>query len=98
MPLAIDWKKLLHGRGGEGGDGATMGSLPTTDREFVQRCQAEYESAASHGGQEAVDACFRLAWALVHSAAGGADVQRGVELAEALGDGTGVEQRDVQYM
>jgi hypothetical protein len=39
-----------------------------------------------------------LAWALVHSREGGADVQRGIELAEALTDGRGVEQRDLLYL
>lgn len=36
-----------------------MGELPVTDRDIIQRCQREYEEAAAHGGQEALDACFR---------------------------------------
>jgi hypothetical protein len=44
-----------------------MACLPVTDPELITQCQTEYEDAAQHGGQEAVDACYRLAWALVHS-------------------------------
>jgi hypothetical protein len=36
-----------------------MGDLPVTDAELIQQVQREYEAAAQHGGQEAVDACFR---------------------------------------
>lgn len=39
----------------------------------------------------------RLSWALVHSRRR-EDVQRGVELAEALAHGEGLEQRDVLYL
>lgn len=39
----------------------------------------------------------RLSWALVHSREP-ADVQRGIELAEALTDSGGLEQRDLLYL
>lgn len=39
-----------------------MSELPFTERELIQQCQREYETAAAHGGQEALDACFRCGW------------------------------------
>ncbi|PSC68001.1 mitochondrial fission 1 A [Micractinium conductrix] len=71
--------------------------LPVTDAELITTCEHEYEDAAQHGGQPAQDACFRLAWALVHSSEE-RHVARGVELAEALAHGEGLEQRDVLYL
>ncbi|KAI7839107.1 hypothetical protein COHA_007112 [Chlorella ohadii] len=105
--VSLDLKKLLPrkkasgGGGSEGGSGrgggGKMSELPFTERELIQQCQREYETAAAHGGQEALDACFRLSWALVHSREP-ADVQRGIELAEALTDSGGLEQRDLLYL
>ncbi len=88
--------------GGGGGPSAAAArmrddGLPVTDAELVARCQREYEEAAQHGGQEALDACFRLAWALVHSPEG-AHIRRGIELAEALSSSEGLQQRDVIYL
>ena len=34
-------------------------TLPHTDAALVAQCQRDYESAASMGGQQALDACFR---------------------------------------
>lgn len=65
LPLQLDLKKLLprkksssDSEGGSGGSGK-MSDLPWTERELIQQCQREYETAAAHGGQEALDACFR---------------------------------------
>lgn len=61
----LDLKKLLPRKksssGSEGGSGGSgkMSELPWTERELIQQCQREYETAAAHGGQEALDACFR---------------------------------------
>ena len=33
--------------------------LPYTDKEHIQFLQHEYEAAAVHGGQEAVEKCFK---------------------------------------
>ena len=72
--LQLDLKKLLPrkkasgGGGSEGGSGrgggGKMSELPFTERELIQQCQREYETAAAHGGQEALDACFRCGWAI----------------------------------
>ena len=54
------------GRGGRKEGSGGMGELPVTDRDIIQRCQREYEEAAAHGGQEALDACFRwVGWGRV---------------------------------
>lgn len=48
--------------------------------------------------QEALDACFRLAWALVHSPAR-AHIARGIEIAEAMSDHPGgLDARDIIYL
>lgn len=36
-----------------------MAELPWTDAEFVASCQADYQNAARHGGQEAHDSTIR---------------------------------------
>jgi hypothetical protein len=33
--------------------------LPYTDKDHIQLLQREYESAAVHGGREAVEKCFK---------------------------------------
>lgn len=33
--------------------------LPYTDKDHIQLLQQEYESAAVHGGREAVEKCFK---------------------------------------
>jgi|LakMenEpi03Aug12_release.lakeMendotaPanAssembly.Ray.scaffolds.fasta_scaffold1116406_1 hypothetical protein len=33
--------------------------LPYTDKEHIQLLQREYESAAVHGGREAIEKCFK---------------------------------------
>ncbi|KAI3430291.1 hypothetical protein D9Q98_004887 [Chlorella vulgaris] len=91
-----NWRGLLPARK-EGDVERGMGDLPYTEAELIRQCQREYETAAEHGGQDALDACFRLAWALVHSRES-SDVQRGIELAEALTDSPGLEQRDLLYL
>lgn len=75
-----------------------MTVLPTTDKELIAQCQREYEEAAQHGGQEAVDACYRLSWALVHGPSK-ADIHRGLELCEAMLSGGGsADQRELLYL
>lgn len=64
LPPQLDLKKLLPRKrsssGGSAAGGGKMGEqLPWTERELIQQCQREYETAAAHGGQEALDACFR---------------------------------------
>ena len=39
--------------------GRMADTLPHTDAALVAQCQRDYESAASMGGQQALDACFR---------------------------------------
>ena len=68
-----------------------------TDSQLVRQCQREYEEAAQHGGQEAIDACYRLSWALVHSSEKG-DIQRGLELCEAMLSGGSSDQRELLYL
>lgn len=80
----------------QGAHGRWLAALP---------CTAPLAEAAAHPPpppwarptQEALDACFRLSWALVHSRAA-SDVGRGVELAEALADTPGAEARDLRYL
>ncbi|EFN52415.1 hypothetical protein CHLNCDRAFT_138900 [Chlorella variabilis] len=95
IKVPLDWKKLLPGKKRD--VNRDMADLPYTEPELIQQCQKEYEEAAQHGGQEALDACFRLSWALVHSQVPG-EVQRGIELAEALTDSAGLDQRDLLYL
>ncbi|GAB4815273.1 hypothetical protein N2152v2_002319 [Parachlorella kessleri] len=74
-----------------------MSVLPVTDSQLVRQCQRDYEEAAQHGGQEALDACYRLSWALVHSSEK-RDIQRGLELCEAMLSGGSSDQRELLYL
>lgn len=56
-----NWRGLLPERK-EGDVERGMGDLPYTEAELIRQCQREYETAAEHGGQDALDACFR--WVL----------------------------------
>jgi hypothetical protein len=53
-----NWRGLLPARK-EGDVERGMGDLPYTEAELIRQCQREYETAAEHGGQDALDACFR---------------------------------------
>lgn len=104
VPLNDLLSKAKHHLIGSSGSGeaqkaAMRDDLPVTEPELVQQCEREYEAAAQHGGQEALDACFRLSWALVHSPQA-AQQLRGIELAEALSHhpGEGVDPRDLLYL
>ncbi|KAL4424719.1 hypothetical protein ABPG77_000062 [Micractinium sp. CCAP 211/92] len=99
MVPQVPLSKLLARKSSSSGEGGMQrDGLPLTEPELVQQCEREYEDAAQHGGQEALDACFRLTWALVHSPAR-AHIARGIELAEALSDHPGrLDQRDMIYL
>ncbi|KAG7671605.1 hypothetical protein Ndes2526B_g09233 [Nannochloris sp. 'desiccata'] len=71
--------------------------LPYTDKDHIQLLQQEYESAAVHGGREAVEKCFNLTWALVHSYQKH-DASRGLELISALLTSDAAETRELLYL
>eukprot|EP00887_Chlorella_sp_A99_P000365 scaffold13.g365.t1 len=71
--------------------------LPNTEPDLIAQCKRDYEAAAQHGGQEAMDACFRLAWSQVHSR-DKRDVLQGMELLEGLLRGDSHEERDLKYL
>lgn len=72
--------------------------LPETDAELIARCRAEYEAIAQQGGQEAQDACYRYAWALVHGPKK-ANVTLGLDLCEAmLTNGGDEDKRELLYL
>ncbi|KAL6766817.1 hypothetical protein ACKKBG_A37475 [Auxenochlorella protothecoides x Auxenochlorella symbiontica] len=74
-----------------------MAELPWTEADVIQRCQHEYQVAAREGGQEGQDATVRLAWAQVHSTKT-SDVDRGVELLQAMLTQESADTRDLLYL
>ncbi|KAK9816702.1 hypothetical protein WJX72_003896 [[Myrmecia] bisecta] len=79
---------------------SSKAQLPLTEPELVVDLQNEYEKLSREGSSDADQACFRLAWALVHSRSL-KDVQRGLDLSTLLLQGHDLgsdTQRDAVYL